>query len=252
MGLAKRWAMDMQEEQYEREKAAWIQEKLGEPEADETHEDWDDLSFEYDESHSNENDYEDFFDSLSVDGKSSIGIFLENMNSSKEILETTFPASCEKNLLVMVHAHIVSSVEAYLSSIFIEKVLSSDEYIKLLVETDPEFAKRKFTIKEIFTKQDQLKSDISQYLKDLIFHNLDKIKPMFRSVFSIDFGDTQWLGKAIALRHHCVHRAGYDKDGNKVSITKESILELIEQSISLVDKVDSELIEQTGKKGLFW
>ncbi|WP_135622637.1 hypothetical protein [Solemya pervernicosa gill symbiont] len=82
----------------------------------------------------------------------------------------------------------------------------------------------------MFTKKENLKNILKRYLNDLIFHNMGKVKPMYRDVFGIDFGEIGWLFEAIVCRHHCVHRAGYDKDGKKVTISKQSLETLMVQS----------------------
>lgn len=246
MGLVKHYWMEQQEE----EKAEWIREQLNDPDADEYTEGWDELAATYDEScYEAEHDYEDDW---SVEGKSYFEIFVENMHACKEILEVSLSHTSSKSLLVMLHAHVVTAVEAYLSSTFIQKALSAELYMRRLVENDPAFAKRKFTIQEIFTKQESLKSDLSQYLKDLIFHNIDKVKPMYLSVFEIDFDESTWLFDAVSLRHHCVHRAGYDKDGNEIELNKESISKLIVQCSTLVNSVETAISELPEDSTSIW
>lgn len=250
MGLAKRFWMEQQEQDYLDIKTEWIQERLGNPDADESTDGWDELDEEYNALHSSqENDYEDDW---SVLGKSRIEIFDENIQASSEIISVPLSGSSYKNLLVMLHAHVVTSVEAYLSSTFIEKALSAEPFMRRLVESDPEFAKRKFTITEIFTKRENLKSDLSKYLKDLIFHDIAKVKPMYHSVLDIDFGEIDWLFEAVALRHHCVHRAGYDKDGNEVHLNKASIKALIQQCATLVHETESMVMSLPEDGDFFW
>lgn len=240
MGRAKELWMEQQEDDYQEAKTAWIQEQLDDYDADESTAGWDKLSDAYDELQPDKDDW--YEDDWGVYGKSRIQVFDEIIESSREILDVSLSDSSSRNLLVMLHAHVVTAVEAYLSSSFIEKALSTEPYMRRLVENDPEFANRKFTIKEIFTKRENLKSDLSQYLKDLIFHDIAKVKPMYLSVLQIDFGEIAWLFKAVALRHHCVHRAGYDKEGNEVCLTKESINQLIDQCETLVHAVESSLM----------
>jgi len=152
----------------------------------------------------------------------------------------------------MIHGHIVAAVEAYLSSTFIDTTLSSENHIRRLVESDPEFAKRKFTVKEIFTKKESLRDDVGKYLQDLIFHKIAKTKEMYLSVLDIDFGEVKWLFDAVELRHHCVHRAGYDKDGNKVDINKKNIESLIENCTVLVQEIESTIMSLPEDGNLFW
>lgn len=154
MGLAKTFWMDEQEQIHQERKEEWIKEQLGDSSADENTEGWSQLSDEYDALDSDRDVYEDDW---SVVGKTRLEIFNENITASREIIKITLSESSTKNLFVMLHAHVVTAVEAYLSSTFIEKALSAQRYIRLLVETDPEFAKRKFSMQEIFTKQDALK-----------------------------------------------------------------------------------------------
>jgi hypothetical protein len=66
---------------------------------------------------------------------------------------------------------------------------------------------------------------------------------MYKSVLNIDFGDISWLFKAVLLRHDCVHRAGYDKEGKKADISVESIRELMDLCNSLTAKIDTSIVE---------
>lgn len=50
---------------------------------------------------------------------------------------------------------------------------------------------------------------------------------MYETVLNHKFSDLSWLFKAVEIRHHCVHRAGYSKDGEKVDISVESIADLL-------------------------
>ena len=237
MGIAKRMWMEQQEQDALVDREAWIRERLSDPDAEEGSRAWQQLSDEYD-IHVGQDEHDYYEDDWDVRGKSRIEIFTENIAASGEILTLAVSKTSQKNLLVMLHAHVVTTVEAYLSSTFIELSLGADEHMRKLVETDPEFARRKFTIQEIFTKRESLRDDLRSYLKDLIFHDIAKVKAMYDSVFGIDFGDVKWLFGAVLLRHDCVHRAGYDKDGNEAPLTVSSIQELIGHASALVTMVE--------------
>lgn len=253
MGIGSNLMIELQEERYREERAKWIQEQLGDPEADEFSDGWDELSEEYDDL-SITNDEQAFFEfeNWEVEGKTKIEIFDENIKASLEVLHTRFTSITAKNILVMLHGHVVASVEAFLSSTFISVALSSDQYLRKLVENDPELAKAKFSLKDIFTKQDNLKNDLSKYLQDLIFHKIDKVNLLYSSVLGIGFGDVKWLYKAVELRHHCVHRAGYDKDGNEVDITVLDIETLIAQSNDLVHFIEEEVVKLPDEDNFFF
>jgi len=241
MGISSNYLIELIEEKYFSARNEWIRERLDNTSAENSVR-WNELSEEFDGSHSYD-DYE--YDSWLVFGKSRTDIFNEIVFSIQEVLKTNYSEPAKRNILVMAHGHIVASIEAFLSTTFIDHTLSSEEKIRLLVESDPEFSKRTFTVKEIFTKKENLTSEVSLYLHGLIFHNIEKIKPMYKSVFGIDFGDIGWLKKAIVLRHHCVHRAGYDKDGNEVDLQIEDIEGLINNCSKLVWHIESKILNDT-------
>ncbi len=251
VGQAKQLWMERMEDEAWELREAWIREKLGDPEADESTDGWSELSEAFDREHQYE-DYDPYEDDWFVEGKTRLEIFDENIAATLEILNHAVSPMHEKNLVVMLFGHVVATVEAYLSSTFIHYALSSDEYMRQLVENDPEFAKRKFTVQEIFTKKEELKNDLSEYLKGLIFHDIAKVKLLYSSVLDIDFDDPAWLFYAVITRHHCVHRAGYDKEGNEVNLRKYDVTTLINQSVELVHKIESELVQFSTTGTFLW
>ena len=172
-------------------------------------------------------------------------LLMEQLKSVDIILELEVPEKAKFSLLVMTHAHVVSTIEGYLAGVFIHQVCNSEELTRKLVESDPEFSKRKFTLREIYQENDALKVTVASYLKDLIFHDLKKIKPMYETVLDHKFSDLSWLFKAVDIRHHCAHRAGYDKEGVKVDINVESISDLLGNVTDLANEIDS-TIEAVG------
>lgn len=176
-----------------------------------------------------------------IGSKTQIEIFQNQIKSVEKLLEVEVDGETYFSLLVMLHGHVVAATEAYLASTFIHQVTNSEELTRKLVETDPTFSKMKFTLKEIFEKQEGLKLTVATYLKDLIFHDLKKVKPMYKEVLSCEFGDIAWLFQAVSTRHHCVHRAGLDKEGNQVEISIDSIKELVAKSVELTSGIEEKV-----------
>ncbi len=163
----------------------------------------------------------------------------KHLSKVPQLLQVDVDDDIQFSLLVMMHVHIVSALEQFLSATFIHNVTNSDVLTRKLIETDPEFGCRKFTINEIYAQYSNIKSTVASYLKDIIFHDMRKVKPMYADVLSYDFGDIAWLFKAVRLRHDCAHRAGYDKEGNQVSVSVASVKELVAQCRLLSDSIDS-------------
>lgn len=181
--------------------------------------------------------YEDYWD---VSGKTAKEIFDETISNSKVILShsSEFNQQTKKNLLVMLYGHTIAATESYLASTFIEIVFQNKTLLKKLIKNDPNLKKKTFNNEELLKEQDSPNIWIKTYLRDLIFHNIRKVKPLYESVLGVDFGNVEWLCKAVIIRHHCVHRAGYDKDGNKVNINQSSIEELFVNTSNLIKLIE--------------
>lgn len=165
-------------------------------------------------------------------------IFDTHVNSAETLLRIDLDKQTEFNLLVMLHAHIIASVEHYISSIFIHKVTNSDELIRKLIESNPDLGSRRLSLNEIYLHHERLRTTVATYLQTLTFHHFEKIKPMYRDVLGFEFGDITWLIKAVLTRHDCAHRAGHDKEGEKILITNQSVTELINKCRALVVSID--------------
>ncbi|MEZ9583969.1 hypothetical protein AB4230_16965 [Vibrio cyclitrophicus] len=233
----------------------WIEENYGDDAGEEGSEEWGKavLAFEVycdDRSRQEEEWYRHDELEWYIYSQSQIGMFNTQIQSVKALLNVKVYNETQFSLLVMLHGHTVASLESYLASKFIQNVTNSEELIRKLVESDPTFSKMKFTLKEIYEKQESLKLTVATYLKDLIFHDLKKVKPMFKVVLGCDFGDISWLFSAVNLRHHCVHRAGLDKEGNRIAISVESVKLLVEKSELLVHSIENQVAQL--EQAEFW
>lgn len=186
-------------------------------------------------------DYDDTELDWEITSSNQLKIFNDHLASIENLLDIKLDQKTEFNLLVMLHVHVIAAVEGYISSAFIHKVTNSDDLTIKLIKSDPELGKKNFSLKDIYLQHEKLKLIVASYLKSLIFHDMKKIKPMYKSVLDFEFGDIAWLFKAILLRHDCAHRAGYDKDENKIEITREDIKELISKCKVLVNEIDQSI-----------
>ncbi|RYF32537.1 MAG: hypothetical protein EOO38_30895 [Cytophagaceae bacterium] len=226
------------EDEFFDERMEWIREQLDDPEAEEDHPRWDELSEEFDNLYGSSRDYDDDWE---IPGRTRLDLFEEAMEAVLVLLGTEVSYPVRQNLRVMLHGHVIAATEGFLASSFIGTTLTSEFYIKALVETDPTFAKTQFSMKEIFAKKAGLRNEIGTYLQEVIYHNVFKVKLMYKAVLKIDLGELAWLATAVATRHDCVHRAGYTKEGIEVYLPEQSIKELVEKCRALVRKVDSQI-----------
>ena len=135
----------------------------------------------------------------------------------------------------------ITSMEAFLSSTLIKEVLPSDKNKRKFVEGYIPYQDDKISFSDIYKKIDTIEEVIKETLRGLMYHNLGKIKPIYKEVLNIDLGDVREIMKAVQIRHDIVHRSGKDKDGNVRVISKEDIIQLVENVSSLISLVEGEL-----------
>ncbi len=160
-----------------------------------------------------------------------------HLDSARELLKLDAGLSNVFSLNVMIYGHVVAATEGFLSSVFIKTTVGSEDLIRRLVETDPQFSEMKFSLSQLFEKRESIKDTVAGYLKQMIFHDLKKVKPMYKSVLGHDLGDIGWLFKAVSKRHDCVHRAGYDKDEKPLTFAQNEVAILIQDVRNMCQSV---------------
>lgn len=82
-------------------------------------------------------------------------------------------------------------------------------------------------------------------LFNLMYHNLFKIKNIYKITFDINFPDnTSDVMRKVSVRHDLVHRNGKDKEGNLITITKEELNETYNLVYDFIKQIDTQLNEK--------
>jgi hypothetical protein len=128
------------------------------------------------------------------------------------------------SLTEMVFAHRISAMEAYLGDTMINSVQADSAAFGRLLTLNKDLEKEKFTLAEIHASPNFVNSKVRAYLRSLMWHNLPKADVLYKLVLGINLfamigeAKTALLLKAVEYRHDCVHRNGYDKDGNRLQV----------------------------------
>jgi hypothetical protein len=75
----------------------------------------------------------------------------------------------------------------------------------------------------------------------LIWHRLDKIKPMVQAGLDIAVPDIGELMREVVIRHDIVHRAGRTRDGNVVSVSADDVRRVRDVVASFAQAIETEL-----------
>jgi hypothetical protein len=110
----------------------------------------------------------------------------------------------------MLYSSVITCLETYLSDA-IKFNINNDKdkiYLRKFVETFEEYEKEKITFNNIFSQFESIDNKVEDNLVSLLYHNLPKIRVIYKSTFNIEFKDIKTLMIAISIRHDLVHRNG--------------------------------------------
>lgn len=148
----------------------------------------------------------------------------------------------------MIFSQQITALEAYLSDTLLNEVMRDKEAMQRLIDKDEDLAKEKFTLSEVSKDPDLVERKVRTHLREVMYHNLKKVGVLYNIALGVRIldlsADKASLFKAVLLRHDCVHRNGFDKEGNEIDIfTKvfvqdtadliKAFVEGIEQAVDL-------------------
>lgn len=168
--------------------------------------------------------------------------FSTQMEANKKIFEnSTLTPDMEAALDKLLFANIITCLETYLSDALINTVLDNDVLLKRFVENFKEYKDISLRLCDIYKKMDDIKKLVKEDLYKLMYHNLFKIRPIYKTVFDIDFPDNiSEIAKKISIRHHLVHRNGKDQDGNQIIISKDELHKTFNLIYNFVKEIDNQ------------
>ena len=143
-------------------------------------------------------------------------------------------------VLRMIYAATITAMETYLCDAFFHKVTTNDILIEKFLKSVPEFKERKYAVTDILDWKNQINKKVSEYLLDIVWHNLARVQLLYENVLEVKFPDKiEHIHRGIAIRHDIVHRNGRTKTGKfhglKVSEIK-ILLDSVEDFIIYIDK----------------
>ncbi|WP_245278353.1 hypothetical protein [Ensifer aridi] len=129
----------------------------------------------------------------------------------------------------LIFAHQITAMEAYLADRLINQVEADAEAFQRLLDGDEDLAKEKFTLVEISKEPTLVQRKFREHLRSIQYHNLAKVDVLYNIAFGIRIlnlaSDKASLFKAVKLRHDCVHRNGFDKDGKELKLITKSFVQ---------------------------
>lgn len=143
-----------------------------------------------------------------------------------------------------IYIGVIGSMETFLSETFIKLTLTNPADLQRFVKSHPEFANRRFDLKDVFEAHKNIEQTAKSIMLDTIYHNLPIVREMYMSTFDIKFPSIKDVIKSVMVRHDLVHRNGKTKEGT------ENILDtaIINSTIDIVIAFIGGIVEEINKK----
>ena len=199
-----------------------------------------------------DDDYDDYYWSALLSNTEFHKTLVESLERVNSLLDVKVDKKLEQHYLRLLYISVITSLESFLSDGFTVTVTSDSSLVRRFVETNPDFARRKFALSELFEKAQAIEDMVKRYLISLMWHKLEKIKSMYKVTLNIEFpeklGD---LFRAILIRHDLVHRNGKTKDGIDILLRKDDVSDLITLVRNLGEHVDGQFGPDLPDDSLF-
>ncbi len=129
----------------------------------------------------------------------------------------------------MIFSHQITAMEAYLADRLVKEIEIDADAIQRLLRQDEDLAKEKFTLAEISKDPALVERKVREHLRSIQYHNLAKVDVLYCIAIGIRIlnlaKDKSSLFKAVMLRHDCVHRNGFDKDGKELKVFSKAFVQ---------------------------
>lgn len=122
--------------------------------------------------------------------------------------------------LALYHASMVSMMEKYLFDVFINEIETSNNAFLKMSQMD-RFKNLSYKLSVILNNE--IKKIVINTVKNMIWHRLNDIEPLFKNVMGIKFNISKKLTDIIKDRHDIVHRNGYNLTGGVVDLSRSKV-----------------------------
>lgn len=156
-------------------------------------------------------------------------VFMNSYHHTGDLLADHGGARGDHLVNRMIFSQQITALEAYLGDTLLNEVMGDKVAMQRLIDKDEDLAKEKFTLSEVSKDPGLVERKVRKHLREIMYHNLRKVDVLYNislGVRILDLAvDKESLFKAVLLRHDCVHRNGFDKEGNEIDVFTKAFVQ---------------------------
>lgn len=149
-------------------------------------------------------------------------VFMDSYHHTGDLLADHGGARGDHLVNRMIFSQQITALEAYLGDTLLNEVMRDKDAMQRLIDKDDDLTKEKFTLSEVSKDPGLVERKVRTHLREVMYHNLRKVDVLYDIALGVRIldlaTDKASLFKAVLLRHDCVHRNGFDKEGNEINV----------------------------------
>ncbi len=135
----------------------------------------------------------------------------------------------------------IGALESFLWETMHYWVDSDESVLKSVATKLPALKDEPIKLGDIYVRYEGLKSHVTGYLQNLVWHRWEKVAPLFKLGLDIALPTAKPLEAAMIKRHDIVHRSGHDKNGVAITLTVAEINSLCDEIEKFAQSIDQQL-----------
>lgn len=122
----------------------------------------------------------------------------------------------------MMFGHLISIWETCLGDLLILEIKKHPDCLVEFVTADEFLSKRKFSKGDFSPDNPLVREEVFEYLQSIVYHNFKRVQGLYKNALKVEFLPDEeqqvFMQEVVMLRHDCVHRNGFTRDGDKLDV----------------------------------
>lgn len=223
-------------ESLEKSCAEYVQNQIGDPEADESHDEWEHYANEWADFNGMDElqQYDDWRNEPewheTHNYTSQHEHFAKEIQGLYALLSISLLDTQSKDLMnKMAFAYAVTLMEAFLGDTVRSLVSFGGKYLENALDIDEVQFKKKISLKEAYSFKGGVKGEVLSKLSQLSYHRVADIIGVIETIvgktpLTIDISEVM---KVVGVRHNIIHRNGKTEDYNDILIDSDESLKAV-------------------------
>jgi hypothetical protein len=160
----------------------------------------------------------------------------ERLMQSKRVLTLRGDISAQALARNLAFSSVITGLESFLWETVTYWVDNDETTLENIVTKIQSFRDQPLKLGQIFEKRQQVRDDIKAHLQSLVWHQWNKVAPIFKYGLQIDMPSFSQFDRALIERHGIVHRSGFTKTREPVNVDVAEINALCDQIIRFAEE----------------